>query len=252
MLAIIFWGIRRFPTPFDPATRAVAIPAISAVAIMLLIMACCRQSLSPDAPWWHNVRSFWPFALSYLWMTAILGLETIKNLSNLRTARLSVTLNHTGLFIVLLFGALGASDVENLTVPAVADSIEWNAQDSEGRLNTLHFGIELIKINEAESNDSTAKPGHIAAEIIVYRQNPSAHSLHTLRINHPIKIQGWAIYLSDYAIKNASRPDFAILTLVRDPWLPTVYSGIFLMGAGALLTIFSPRGRKLKHRNHEP
>jgi cytochrome c biogenesis factor len=35
----------------------------------------------------------------------------------------------------------------------------------------------------------------------------------------------------------------SILELVRDPWLPLVYTGIYMMLAGAVLMLFSPQKR---------
>ncbi len=240
---------RRFPELYYPANKAIAIPAMLLVTIMLLIMACFRQSLSPESTWWHKVLSFWPFIFAYIWMTTILGMETIKNLTNLKTTKLSVTLNHAGLFTVLLFGALGAPDIQNLTIPAVKGTVEWRAQDAYGRLHALPFGIELKAITESSERDSTETAGNITAKISVHSEDSSKKPFHTIAINHPATIRDWTIYLTDYSVDDASTPDFAIFTLVRDPWLPAVYIGILLMASGALITIFSRRDLKLKSRH---
>lgn len=63
----------------------------------------------------------------------------------------------------------------------------------------------------------------------------------TLAVNEPFSIDGWKIYLADYDARMGRWSDTCVLELVKDPWLPAVYAGIFMMLAGAALMLFIKR-----------
>lgn len=54
-----------------------------------------------------------------------------------------------------------------------------------------------------------------------------------LEVNKPFKYKGWKIYQLSYDDKMGKWSDLSVLELVKDPWLPFVYIGIFMMIAGA-------------------
>ena len=56
----------------------------------------------------------------------------------------------------------------------------------------------------------------------------------TIEVNHPVKIDGWTIYQLSYNAEMGRWSKLSVLELVRDPWLPAVFTGIFLMMAGAI------------------
>lgn len=60
----------------------------------------------------------------------------------------------------------------------------------------------------------------------------------TVEVNRPIEIRGWKIYQLSYDESKGRWSDISIFEIVRDPWLPIVYAGIFMMMAGALSLIF--------------
>jgi len=55
----------------------------------------------------------------------------------------------------------------------------------------------------------------------------------TIEVNKPFNIEGWTIYQINYNTEMGRWSNLSVLELVRDPWLPLVYLGIFLMMAGA-------------------
>jgi hypothetical protein len=55
----------------------------------------------------------------------------------------------------------------------------------------------------------------------------------TIEVNQPFHIDGWTIYQLSYNTEMGRWSNLSVLELVRDPWLPIVYLGIFLMMAGA-------------------
>ena len=66
----------------------------------------------------------------------------------------------------------------------------------------------------------------------------------TIAVNEPLKIDGWKVYLVDYDNERGRWSKIAVFELVRDPWLPFVYIGIFMLLAGAVCMLSLSGGRK--------
>ena len=60
-----------------------------------------------------------------------------------------------------------------------------------------------------------------------------------IEVNKPLEIDGWKIYQVSYDQNLGRWSDISIFELVRDPWLPWVYAGIYMMLAGAVLTFIT-------------
>ena len=54
-----------------------------------------------------------------------------------------------------------------------------------------------------------------------------------LEVNKPFKHNGWKIYQLSYDDKMGKWSELSVLELVKDPWLPLIYIGIFMMIAGS-------------------
>lgn len=70
------------------------------------------------------------------------------------------------------------------------------------------------------------------------------HSDFLLEVNQPYAYNNWEIYQLSYDDEFGKWSDSSTVELVRDPWLPVVYTGIFLMIAGALYLFWFGRLRK--------
>lgn len=55
-----------------------------------------------------------------------------------------------------------------------------------------------------------------------------------LEVNKAFKYNGWKIYQLSYDDKMGKWSNLSVLELVKDPWLPIIYIGIFMMIAGAI------------------
>ena len=65
-----------------------------------------------------------------------------------------------------------------------------------------------------------------------------------IRVNNPLSVDDWMIYQYSYDDSKGKYADTSVFELVRDPWLKVVYTGFFLMLAGALfLFIAGPKKR---------
>ena len=63
----------------------------------------------------------------------------------------------------------------------------------------------------------------------------------TIEVNKPLKVSGWKVYQVSYDERFGKWSKLSVIELVRDPWLPVVYTGIFMMIAGAVYLIFKGR-----------
>lgn len=77
-----------------------------------------------------------------------------------------------------------------------------------------------------------AEPKKFSSELSI--QTKSGKNITTtIEVNRPFKIEGWTIYQLSYDTRLGRWSNLSVLELVRDPWLPVVYFGIFLMMGGA-------------------
>lgn len=57
----------------------------------------------------------------------------------------------------------------------------------------------------------------------------------TLEVNHPITFMGWKLYQMGYDQKSGRWSKLSLIEVIRDPWLPAVYLGFFMIMAGNIL-----------------
>jgi hypothetical protein len=67
-----------------------------------------------------------------------------------------------------------------------------------------------------------------------------------IEVNNPFTLQGWKIYQAGFNDKMGKWSDISIIELVRDPWLPVVYSGILMLLSGAVYIFWT--GRKIRNK----
>ncbi|AZQ62920.1 hypothetical protein EI427_11930 [Flammeovirga pectinis] len=60
-----------------------------------------------------------------------------------------------------------------------------------------------------------------------------------LEVNYPIEVGGWKVYQLSYDERFGRWSKLSVVELVRDPWLPVVYIGIFMMMIGAAYIIWT-------------
>ena len=70
------------------------------------------------------------------------------------------------------------------------------------------------------------------------------HEEADILVNQPYSIMGWKIYQLSYDVDRGKWSEISVLELVRDPWLPYVYTGIYMMIAGAVMLLFTAQRRK--------
>jgi hypothetical protein len=91
-----------------------------------------------------------------------------------------------------------------------------------------------LKLNENHSLIMLpAEPKKFSSEVSILTKDGKSQTA-LIEVNKPFRINGWTIYQLGYNTEKGRWSDLSVLQLVRDPWLPAVYTGIFLMMAGAI------------------
>ncbi|MCR4602881.1 MAG: cytochrome c biogenesis protein ResB [Prevotella sp.] len=242
-------------------TYAAAVPALAYGAALTVLMGLTRQET--NGTWLNDMLSFWPFVLIYAYIVLILGMVTVKRLFHLTTMMRDIPflLNHVGLFMALTTGTLGNADMQQLQMwttnnPEMANMFsdsevfhqyERFAMDEKGRKVELPLAIELKRFI-MEMYEDGITPKRYASEIVIYSKESLHQYAATIDVNKPVEIDGWKIYQKDYRLTDAGDAcQISILELVSDPWLPWVYTGIYMMLAGAILLLL--QGGKRTGRN---
>lgn len=226
------------------STQQVAIPTLVYAVVLTIVMGLTQQKAGGRGI--DNMLSYWPFVLIYALMAIVLGMVCLRRLLHFRfsIANLQFMAFHLGLFIVLLTATLGNADMQRLKLITFVGQIEWRGVNEENRVVETPLAIELKRfIMETYDN---GQPKRYASEIVV--RTKSGNVKHAIvDVNKPVRISGWKIYQYGYDTQKGAQSQMSILELVRDPWLPAVYTGIYLMLFGALL-MFMRKGRKEEKR----
>jgi hypothetical protein len=77
------------------------------------------------------------------------------------------------------------------------------------------------------------EPEKFSSDILIVNKKLEARPV-TLEVNKPFKYMGWKLYQLSYDEQMGKWSRVSVIEAVRDPWLPVVYLGVFLLLAGAL------------------
>ena len=231
LIALIFILRKKLYAFQFVSTYQAAIPALVYAVVLTIIMGLTRQL--KDGTWLNNMLAFWPFVLIYVYMAVILGVIILRRLMHLSSWKRDVPflLNHLGLFIVLTTATLGNADMQRVKMITTVGEPEWRAMTQEGAVKEMPIAIELKKfIMETYDNGS---PKRFASEIQILTKTGKNIET-TVDVNKPYEVDGWKIYQYGYDTQMGAGSQISILELVSDPWLPLVYTGIYMMLTGAV------------------
>jgi len=237
------------------STYQAAIPALVYVIVLTVIMGLTRQEprvgelgsgTEANGTWLNNMLTFWSFVLIYVYMSMILGSVVLRRLSHLSSwlRDIPFLLNHLGLFLAMTTATLGNADMQRLKMIVVKGEPEWRALTIQQQIVEMPLTIELKDFIMETYDDGS--PRRFASDIQI--QTKSGKNIQTtVEVNKPVEVDGWKIYQYGYDTQMGAMSQTSILELVSDPWLPLVYTGIYMMLAGAIcLFIF---GGKKKNVN---
>lgn len=140
------------------------------------------------------------------------------------------------------FDSMGATHAlyvkaRNLRTKAIAEG--WVSCGS------FAFPHKAQKLNEQVSLVMPAKEPRRFASFVEYYTESGLRDTATIEVNKPLEIEGWKVYQLSYDEEKGKWSDVSTFELVKDPWLPLVYTGIGFMLTGALgMFIFSQQHRK--------
>jgi len=76
-------------------------------------------------------------------------------------------------------------------------------------------------------------PKKYSSKVVLYAQDGTTKEV-DIQVNKPVKFKGWKIYQLSYDESKGLWSELSVIELVRDPWIPVVYVGIFMVLAGAI------------------
>ena len=240
IIAVLFLLRKRVYAFQFVSTYQAAIPALVYAVVLTIIMGLTRQL--KDGTWLNNMLSFWPFVLIYVYIAVILGVIILRRLMHLSSWKRDVPflLNHLGLFIALITATLGNADMQRVKMITTVGEPEWRALTQQGVVKEMPIAIELKKFIMETYDDGS--PKRFASEIQILTKTGKNIET-TVDVNKPYEVDGWKIYQYGYDTQMGAQSQISILELVSDPWLPFVYTGIYMMLAGAVC-MFVIGGRK--------
>ena len=231
LIALIFILRKKLYAFQFVSTYQAAIPALVYAVVLTIIMGLTRQL--KDGTWLNNMLSFWPFVLTYVYMAVILGVIILRRLMHLSSWKRDVPflLNHLGLFVALTTATLGNADMQRVKMITTVGEPEWRALTQQGAVKEMPIAIELKKFIMETYDDGS--PKRFASEIQILTKTGKNIET-TVDVNKPYEVDGWKIYQYGYDTQMGAESQISILELVSDPWLPLVYTGIYMMLAGAV------------------
>ena len=108
----------------------------------------------------------------------------------------------------------------------------------------ISCGNYLFPYNSLRLNDKvslimpTREPKHFASNVTVYTKSGKTKSA-IVEVNKPLSVGGWKIYQTSYDEAMGKWSQSSVFELVKDPWLPAVYTGMCMMLAGAIFLFIS-------------
>ena len=222
-------------------TYKAAIPALVYAVVLTIIMGLTRQEV--NGTWLNNMLSFWPFVLIYVYIAVILGQIILRRILHFTRWRRDVPflLNHLGLFLAMTTATLGNADMQRLKMITVKGEPEWRALTSQQQIMEMPIAIELKEFIMETYDDGS--PRRFASDIQILTKT-GKNIQTTVEVNKPVEVDGWKIYQYGYDTQMGAMSEYSILELVSDPWLPLVYTGIYMMLGGAVCMFL--KGKKVK------
>ena len=129
------------------------------------------------------------------------------------------------------WGSSGATDAALVTATNIKTHLTKSGWISCG---SYLFPFNTLKLSDGYSLVMAERePKKFSSAVKVYTRDERIIK-DTIEVNKPLNVMGWKIYQLDYDKEKGRWSEASIFKLVKDPWLPSVYVGIFMMLAGAV------------------
>ena len=139
--------------------------------------------------------------------------------------------------------AIGAAPAAYIKAVNQISSKEISGWVSSGSFNSLMKPLALT--SDIELVMTIPATREYSSDIRVF-ESMKEYQDYTIKVNEPLKVHGWTIYQTGYNEKMGKWSKISIIELVRDPWLPAVYIGIFMLLTGSLYLVWMGRSKQTK------
>jgi len=211
-----------------------AVPAISCALFLTIIMGLTAQI--PERGWLGNMVTFWPFVICFVWLTVSVGLSAFGGIRRVVHSWKAIpyTLIHLGFFVTLVCATLGSADKRDLEMTLHEGETVSTASTEDG--TSYETGLSVRLEDFTMEVYPSGMPKRFASDVLVRNKSGKEISA-VIEVNKPLKVDGWKMYQYSYDEDAGTESKVSVLELVKDPWLPMVYVGIFMMLAGAFLML---------------
>ena len=104
------------------------------------------------------------------------------------------------------------------------------------------FPISGVSLgNNLEVVMPTREPMRYASNVNIYTQKDALNIPTTIEVNKPFSLGDWKIYQLSYNEQMGKWSNVSVFELVKDPWLPYTYVGLYLLIIGAILIFIQKR-----------
>lgn len=193
----------------------------------------------------NDIYHSWWFIGLLVFLGVSLGHCTLKRLKSW-PGNAGSLFTHAGLIAILL-GALitgikGERGFISLYKGQSQDTFVLRRGAVTAPLQKLPFKIYLhdflVDWYESQGENNPRQIREFRSRVAVIENDNRVALTKEIRVNHPLQYKGYAFYQSGY---NPKYPDWTGLEVSRDPGLPLVYIGFFLLNAGVIILFY---GRK--------
>ncbi len=96
------------------------------------------------------------------------------------------------------------------------------------------YSHQLLQIDRDHSVAMTIpQASHYSSDVVIY--TPDGELIETrIEVNHPVSVNGWKLYQYSYDDRFGKWSSSSTIEAIRDPWLPVVYTGIFMLIFGSV------------------
>jgi len=115
----------------------------------------------------------------------------------------------------------------------------------EGWVTSGNFKMEpeFLPLDSLHSVGMTIpRPQRFSSDIRVFKKIKDYYDIN-LEVNKPITIDGWKVYQTGYNEDYGKWSNLSVIELVKDPWLPVVYIGIFMVMIGGLYMLWMGKSK---------
>ena len=115
----------------------------------------------------------------------------------------------------------------------------------EGWVTSGSFMVspEFLPLDSLHSVAMTIpRPQRFSSDIRVFKKIKEFYDIN-IEVNKPQSVSGWKVYQTGYNEDLGRWSNLSVIELVKDPWLPVVYIGIFMLMLGSLYLLWMGRSK---------